>query len=235
MHTRHDVLAEMWDELFGATNEHVANLLLVALPVDARRIEGGVRLQLERVFARRRHFGLMKGGDVQEEGSLLDVAPRKIAHSPVDIVVRVDEVQALDLRAIRFEVHIDAQVDLEDRRGQRRARQLLAQVGRHVLRLEHLQEGAPCVTGGDDGVGVKAAAVGGLDPAHVAIVDQDASRLAASEQRPAAFLEHLGQRLGELAEATARHPHSPQRMDKEDARDDRREASRRGANACAQH
>ena len=47
MHARNDVLAEMGDELFGATNEHIANLLLVALPVDARRIEGGVSLLLE--------------------------------------------------------------------------------------------------------------------------------------------------------------------------------------------
>ena len=106
----------------AAANEDVANLLLITLPIDTGRVQRRIRLELERVLSRRCHFGLVECRDVQEEGGLLDVTPGKIPHGAVDIVVRVDEVQALDLVAIRFEIHVHAKVDLEDRRRQRGAR-----------------------------------------------------------------------------------------------------------------
>ena len=83
---RHDVVAEVGNESLGAAHERVGDPSFVALPVNASGVQACVRLQLDRVFARRRHLRLMKGGNVREESRVIHVALRKARHSMVDIV-----------------------------------------------------------------------------------------------------------------------------------------------------
>ena len=192
MHPRNDVLAQVRDELLGATDEDIADLLFVPFPVDVSRFQRGVRFELERMLAGRRHLWLVERGDVQEERSLFDIASGEIRHRPVDIVVRVNEVESLDLVAIRFQVHIDAEVHLEDRGREGHPREPLAQLGRHVARVEHLEERAPGVAGRNDVGCLEAAAIHRLDAGSLAVFHQDTGRLAAGEQRAALLLEHFG-------------------------------------------
>ena len=131
-----------------------------SIPFESSRVGHS---SLTECCAGRRQLGLVEGRDVEVVRRLLDVPVREVGHRAVDVGIRVDEVEPLDLVAVRLEVHVDAELDLEERRRRLHARQPLAQVGRHDLGRQHLEEEPLRVARRDDGVGGERAPVDGLD------------------------------------------------------------------------
>ena len=97
-----------------------------------------------------------------------------------------------------LEVHVDAELDLEERGRSLHAREAAAQVAGDDVRRQQLEEEPLRVAGRDDGVGGEAPAVGGLDPARAAVLDDDPRHLGAGLDRPAELLEHLARASASL-------------------------------------
>src|SRR5262249_47463226 len=112
-----DVLSKPGDDLFSTPDQDVGDAILVALPVDTTRPPAGRRFELERMFPGWRHLRLVQAGHVKHEPRLVGVALSKAHHRPVDIVIRVDEVEAAQRTPVRLEVHVDAEKNLYPARG----------------------------------------------------------------------------------------------------------------------